>query len=448
MALTCGHGHEPKAAPYGYSHKPQQRSACLRIPVRNQRAASQPRRYVDRLRAMTDEASDEAVSSSIREPRFLRLHLTNFLSYRSVALDFANFVALVGPNASGKSNAVAAIKLLREIPFHGLPTAIARRGGFDQLRHRSSGRPYNPALRVEFQYPNSDLSFYELSLSTQAGKRYTVKRERGIVNFGTIHASFSNTHGRFTWHEIDSTGDISSSEERTPGFRRVPPGQSAITAAGSLGTYLVSEVLQSMQAVEINPNRVGDLQEPSSTREFEPDGSNVASIFESFEPAQRAELVDELSAIVPGIERIEVRRLADKVTLAFFQETENGVREFLAKQMSDGTLRAFGILVATLQSRRPSLLVIEEPEIAIHLGAMRTLVDILRQQSEVSQVLITTHSADIIDALDIDALRVVWSESGSSHISRVAAHTRDPVRKGLITPGELLRSDSLDAASA
>jgi len=203
-----------------------------------------------------------------------------------------------------------------------------------------------------------------------------------------------------------------------------------------------------MQAVEINPNRVGDLQEPSSTREFEPDGSNVASIFESFEPAQRAELVDELSAIVPGIERIEVRRLADKVTLAFFQETENGVREFLAKQMSDGTLRAFGILVATLQSRRPSLLVIEEPEIAIHLGAMRTLVDILRQQSEVSQVLITTHSADIIDALDIDALRVVWSESGSSHISRVAAHTRDPVRTGLITPGELLRSDSLDAASA
>lgn len=116
--------------------------------------------------------------------------------------------------------------------------------------------------------------------------------------------------------------------------------------------------------------------------------------------------------------------------------------------MSDGTLRAFGILLSTLQTSQPTLLVIEEPEIAIHLGALRTLVDILRQQSAYSQVLITTHSADIVDAVDIDSLRVVWSDKGESHISRVAAHSKEPVRNGLITPGELLRSDLLDAASA
>jgi predicted ATPase len=382
---------------------------------------------------------DEYLATQLPAPRFLRLQLTNFLSYRSAVLDFADFVALVGPNASGKSNAVAAIKLLREIPLHGLPAAIARRGGFDQLRYRSSGHPGNPGIRLEFQFPDSPPSFYELKLGAQSGKRYSVQHESGEVNFGIIASNFDNSAGEFTWE--DNTSSISSP------FHRIPPGQSAVTVAGGYSTYLVSHVLQSMQTVELNPNRIGELQEPSSTLEFEPDGSNVASIFESLDLAQRSELADQLSAIVPGIERIEVRRFADKLTLAFFQDTGVGTREFQAKQMSDGTLRAFGILLSTLQASHPTLLVIEEPEIAIHLGALRTLVDILRQQSAYSQVLITTHSADIVDAVDIDSLRVVWSDKGASHISRVAAHSKEPVRNGLITPGELLRSDLLDAAS-
>lgn len=396
---------------------------------------------------MTDPP-DEHLTTGLPAPRILRLQLTNFLSYRSAELDFADFVALVGPNASGKSNAVAAIKLLREIPFHGLPTAIARRGGFDQLRHRSSGHPYNPSIRLEFQFVNSPPSFYELKLGGQSGKRYSVKHEGGLVNFGKAVFAFQNSAGLFTWRDTLSGEGAEEADSLPVHNFRIPPGQSAVTVAGGYGTYLVSQVLQSMQTVELNPNRVGELQEPSSTREFEPDGSNVASIFESLDPARRSELSDQLSAIVPGIERIEVRRFADKLTLAFFQDTGIGTREFLAKQMSDGTLRAFGILLSTLQANHPTLLVIEEPEIAIHLGALRTLVDILRQQSEHSQVLITTHSADIVDAVDIDSLRVVWSGKGASHISRVATHSKNPVRNGLITPGELLRSDLLDAASA
>jgi predicted ATPase len=380
-------------------------------------------------------------------PRFLRLHLTNFLSYRSAVLEFGDLVALVGPNASGKSNAVAAIKLLREIPFHGLPTAIARRGGFDQLRHRSLGHPYNPALRLDFIMPGAEQeSYYELRLSAVAGKRYEVKQERADIRERDSRYKFTNMSGLLTWTESLPGGEQYASPADRP--IRVPPGQSGVSGGGpSYASYILGEVLQSMQTVEINPARVGDLQEPSSTREFEPDGSNTASIFETMEPGARTELIDELSAIVPGLDRIELRRLADKVTLAFYQDTGKGRREFLAKQMSDGTLRAFSVLLAMLQPARPALLVIEEPEIAIHLGALRTLVDILQQQSAECQVLITTHSADIIDTLDIDDLRVVWSDGGASNVAPVAPHTREPVRRGLITPGELLRSDALDPAS-
>lgn len=379
------------------------------------------------------------------ELKYLRLHITNFLSYQSAVLDLADLVALVGPNATGKSNAVAAIKLMREIPIHGLPIAIARRGGFDQLRHRSSGRPYNPALRLDFQFGDEPISFYELKLRGLEGKRYAVKQERGAIHFHGDKYTFVNNAGTLTFSEKERGRQVRTNEDRKI---PVPAGQSAVSFPATFGIFIVSRVLQLMQTVEINPALVGELQEPSSTREFEPDGSNAASMFEELSTETRAELVDELAAIVPGIQRIELRRLADKVTLAFVQELSEGKRrEFLAKQMSDGTLRAFSILLSMLQENRPALLVIEEPEIAIHLGALRTLVDILRQQSESTQVLITTHSADIIDTIDIDALRVVWTEDGSSRIAAVAEHTREPVRQGLITPGQLLRSDSLDPAS-
>lgn len=388
------------------------------------------------------EALADAVATNlITTPRFESLKLVNFLSYKSATLSFSDLVALVGPNASGKSNAVAAIKLLREIPVHGLPTAIARRGGFDQLRHRSSGHPYNPALRLTFRMPGAPASsHYELRLSAVKGKRYEVGSESGRVVF---------PDSEIWWFESDGHRVRESSFTGAPESERlvpVAPGQSAMSTGG-LAAYVINQVLQRMQTVEVNPARVGDLQEPSSTREFEPDGSNTTGVFESLGLAARSELVDELSAIVPGIARIEVRNFADRQTLAFFQQTKTGTREFYAKQVSDGTLRAFSILLAMLQPSHPQLLVIEEPEIAIHLGALRTLVDVLRQQSQTTQILITTHSADIIDALPVEALRVVWNDSGSSYVAEVADHTIEAVRSGLITPGQLLRSDSLDPST-
>jgi len=92
--------------------------------------------------------------------------------------------------------------------------------------------------------------------------------------------------------------------------------------------------------MEISPARVGELQEPSSTHELEPDGSNIASIVEDMPGHRRTELAELLAAIVPGIAPVEVRHLADKVTMVFVQDTGHGGREFFAKQMSDGTLCA------------------------------------------------------------------------------------------------------------
>ncbi|SUA32571.1 Putative ATPase [Mycolicibacterium smegmatis] len=376
--------------------------------------------------------------------RFLSIELRNFLSFKRATLSFSDFIALVGPNASGKSNAVAAIRLLREIPSYGLPLAIARRGGFDQLRHRSRGHPNDPSLKLTFEIEGSvRKSHYSLSLGAVKGGQYRVKKESGRV--------FYADGGRSGFDRGEESVHSYVEHPKWPrkefsfGTGSSLAGQSALPAALVAGTT-ISAVLQRLQTVEVNPAKVAELQEPSSTEIFESDGSNVASIFESFDKTTRQEVTERLAAIVPGIVSIEVARLADKLTLRFKQASSDGApaREFLAKQMSDGTLRAFSILVALLQDKQSGLLVIEEPEIAIHLGALSTLVQLLRSETEQTQILITTHSADIVDALPLDSLRVVWYEKGASNVAELAEHTKIPVRNGLITPGQLLRSDALD----
>lgn len=243
---------------------------------------------------------------------------------------------------------------------------------------------------------------------------------------------------------LDRFHDQEDSPPQSGSFS-VAPGQSALSTGGTAG-YLVFAALRRMRTVEVNPAQVAELQEPSSTQEFESDGSNVVSVYEDLPVEGKRALVDELAAIVPGIVSIEVAKLADRQTLRFKQSTESGNREFYAKQMSDGTLRALAILLAVRQQSTHGLLVIEEPEVAIHLGALRTLVELLQAESDRIQVVITTHSADIVDALPLDALRVVWSQGDASHVAPVSEHSKEPVRLGLITPGELLRSDALDPA--
>ena len=118
--------------------------------------------------------------------------------------------------------------------------------------------------------------------------------------------------------------------------------------------------------------------------------------------------------------------------------------------MSEGTLRSLGILTALLQATvtegpRPSLVAIEEPEAQVHPAALAVLRDAMVEASHSTQVLVTTHSADILDNKDVatDSILAVAAEDGATRIACIDAGGRDMIRQRLYTPGELLRLGQL-----
>ena len=111
--------------------------------------------------------------------------------------------------------------------------------------------------------------------------------------------------------------------------------------------------------------------------------------------------------------------------------------------MSDGTLRALAVLTALLQGdgTSPSLIGIEEPEIALHPAAAGILWDAIQDGKNLTQVLVTTHSPDLLDRKDIatDVILATDSEAGTTQIGPIIESSREAIRDRLATPGELLR---------
>jgi predicted ATPase len=154
-----------------------------------------------------------------------------------------------------------------------------------------------------------------------------------------------------------------------------------------------------------------------------------------------------LSKVVPGTSSAEYVSVGSKETIRFRQEVEGDISPwaFDSVSMSDGTLRVLGILLAVYQRSSPTLIAIEEPESTIHPAALDVLVDILKDGSHRAQILITTHSPDILDDNKIrdNEILIVESTKGKTTVAPMAGVSRDLIHRHLYTLGELLRSGEL-----
>jgi predicted ATPase len=224
-------------------------------------------------------------------------------------------------------------------------------------------------------------------------------------------------------------------------------------AAGAEQFRPVFDGLANIGVFNLNPEVMRQPQSPDSGEVLRRDGSNVASVIERLQredSASKARIEEYLGVVVPGVSGVSRVPIGSWETLNFQQDVPGATRpwSFQASSMSDGTLRALGVLVALFagsEADPAAPIGIEEPESALHPAAMGALLDALRDASERRQVLVTTHSPDLLDSQDIgaDELLAVRADRGKSIIERIDAAGRDALRRQLFTPGELLRVDQL-----
>ena len=156
-----------------------------------------------------------------------------------------------------------------------------------------------------------------------------------------------------------------------------------------------------IEVYNFNPGAIASMQKPDPGEILRRDGGNAASVLQRFSPDMRQAVLTDLARIVPGISDIDYRTLGSQETIEFRQivQGQGHPWRFLADSMSDGTLRALGVLLAVYQGSmvstdqpRPLTVGLEEPEIALHPAAARVLLGALREGSRHCQVLVTSPS--------------------------------------------------------
>jgi predicted ATPase len=368
--------------------------------------------------------------------------------FRSIALcDVAltPLVFLVGPNGGGKSNFLDALRFVSDSLTVTMEQALRDRGGIQEVRRRSEGHPNHMLIALEGEFGGNTNFRYGFTIGARPGGGFRIRGE-----FCQLWGDVSKKAHYF---------EVVDGEVRKSSFTRPPVVSDERLYLANVSGYPLFQslhrLLSGMGFYNFHPPSIRDLQAPDSGDRLARDGSNLASVMRSLSrlnpPDGYERILDYLRQIVPGVETVRAKSLGPKETLEFEELTlsTGRRRKFLAANMSDGTLRALGVLAALFQLPNPSELLppiaVEEPELALHPAAAGVLFDALQEASCSRQIFVTSHSPDLLDRTDLqpESLLAVINEGGQSLIGPVEPGEKQALVQHLRTAGELLRINQL-----
>ncbi len=375
-----------------------------------------------------------------RQPFVKRVVVRNYRSIGHCDVELGPLTFLVGANGSGKSNFLDAMHLVADALNGSLEQALNVRGGIAEVRRRSSGHPTHFGIRLEFRLDHRD-GYYAFNVGALAGGGFEVQQEHCAIG--------RRDEGPFYRIERGKTSE--ASEPLMPALSR---DRLALVSLSGLPAFRpLFDALTSMGFYNLNPKSMREVQKPQEGRLLKPAGENIASVvahLQNSAPEALETIRGYLATVVPTVHDVRRVSVGPMETLQFRQDVA-GARHpwhFYAQNMSDGTLRALGVLTALFQGNRdfaPSLIGIEEPETALHPAASAALREALGRASKQTQIVITSHSPDLLDddSVSAEQLLAVVSEDGNTRIAPVDQASRDAMKRHLFSPGELLRLDQL-----
>ena len=398
------------------------------------------------------------------EPFVRRVRIRNYKSIGYCDIELGRFTILVGHNGAGKSNFLDALRFVSDALRTSIDQAAGSRGGIGQVLRRSLDKPRSFVIALELGLSGSRIAHYEIEIEARKNNGIAVKREWLEIHEsdGTKIASYHVELGKLI-APLDEIMPVASVDRLY------------LTNASGLPRFReVYDRLIAMGFYNFNPDAMRELQSPDSGEMLKRDGSNAASVFHRLslkKPKARKSLQEYLSLMVFAKTEIHKVSLGPKETLEFVQiapgdpnlafkvvKLPDGKVRLVDKDVdpasvskfyaSDGTLRAFGVLLALVQvsndSRFATLVGIEEPESGLHPVAAGALMDAFRAEAETStQVLITTHGRDLMDLVDLESDTVFVADASDNEtvITSMDQACQEVIEKEIYLPGDLLSMD-------
>lgn len=361
---------------------------------------------------------------------------------------------IVGPNGVGKSNFVDVLRFLHDAVASNLDDAIRKREGIVRLLQYYKTRPSDIYLNFTFKDDREEFEYY-LRLGGKGNGDWYIVRE----SLSPLETAESIEYGMRYVREPSEKLIVDQDEiEGFPEHRLAlgmllrqiqdpqPEKNDFRLRSIPLGFRIIREVSHWSHCT-IYPNILKKPANPDRSRlALEESGENWATVIKSAKPAVMERIYEAMQAVLPDFRHVEVETVGSYLIPRFFFASGEETIAFDPIQLSDGTLRLFGILLAAYQQPAPRLLVIEEPEQTIYPGALAVLADVFSEISETTQVIITTHSPHLISHFTPDQIRVAYLQNGLTQIANIHPHQMEAIHEGLMSLGEFMATEGLQPA--
>ncbi len=365
-------------------------------------------------------------------PQIKALTLINYKSLRNVEIELSPLNILIGKNGAGKSNLISFFRLLCEAANEHLADSLRGMGGFNEIRWRRS----NERDSVEWELALKNLKqvdhpIYYSGQLTGRGTSFSVGLEEvsrdPYPGYQDRYRFLSVSDGRIRFLAA-KTGDIENEMESETDYKEYNYKDQELVVAqvrDPVRYPLLDEIRHSLSDWMVfrgfGENALQNIYksqalEASDPLRLDPQGLNLVSVLHSLANEAQyssayAALIDILEEAFPDFQKLDLKIVATgMVELHWRSRDFPNKPAFPARSVSDGMLRFIGLATLLLLPDPPPLVVIDEPEIGLHPELIPLLAGLLKQASERTQIIVTTHSPALLSSEDIELSDIVLVE--------------------------------------
>ena len=374
--------------------------------------------------------------------KLTHIAITNWRNFAHIEFDLSSRLFVVGPNSSGKTNLLAALRFLSDVARRGLVAASEDLGGPD--RYFRSGAD-SAAFVATFNDTQNSTEFALFLRLMSAGSESTKRGSDADQTF-----AFPMTDpltGELNDRYLDVHQTITAG-----GKKPTDEGESFPVEDEEAQRTRVRQTLAGIRYIHPNPKKMLERSDY-----YDPDhGTGFFQYAGRFSDQQLDAVVDRIrpimASVVPEVPNLSYQRMGLGTEVVFYSDTPvrgaSGV--YSHEQFSEGTLRLLGMLfnLATLP-RDTSVVLIEEPETFLQASVVRSLPSLLAEvaMNRDVQMIISTHSPELIDSELVLPSQVLMlrSENGET-TGELLSESNDPRIKAVVSAG-LPKSQGIDAVN-
>jgi predicted ATPase len=338
-------------------------------------------------------------------PELESISIKGFKSIKSIErLELRDINVIIGPNGAGKSNFIGAFSFLHSLREGKLQEYVIKEGGAENVLHFGSKETQQVTFEIYFKDQKNS---------------YLIQ----LISAGTDELSPSEEMVYF-WnkklHPEGRYGESLNREGKEAGISR-PHG------SGIVG--YVRDHLTKWRLYHFHDTSSGSLMKKTTdvndNRFLRPDGSNLPAflyLLKQNHPASYQLIRRLVQRVAPFFDDFQLEPLAlNKKTIQLEWSHKMSDKFFDASALSDGTLRFIALATLFLQPKeyRPSVILVDEPELGLHPYAITMLASAIKQASCETQVIIATQSPLLLDHFTPDDVLVTNQIDGATEFSRL-----------------------------